>query len=82
MAITRPKQPQVASVDAFIGAAPDAARGVQKGRKRQISITVSPDTLVGIDALARELGMSRAAVFNLALVQLLKHGLSIEAGEK
>ena len=61
MAITnRPKpktepapQPADAAVDAFISGAPDAPkpRGVKKGNRQQISLTIAPTLLEKIDAL-------------------------------
>jgi len=75
MAITKPKQK--ATADDFI-AAPDSAlkaRGVKKGNKQQISLTIAPALLVKIDNLATELGQSRAAVINMAIYRAVEHGL-------
>ena len=71
MAITKPNQPPVADAE------PDAVREARKGKKRQITLTVHPETLEGVDAFARRIGMSRAAIFNLAAKQLLESGLTI-----
>jgi len=63
MAITKPvaKTP-----DAFIGAAPDAPRrGVIRGRKEQITLTISPELLARVDRMAKRMGQSRAALINL-----------------
>jgi len=76
MAITKPKQK--ATADDFIAAAPDSkpkARGVKKGNKQQISLTIAPALLVKIDNLATELGQSRAAVINMAIYRAVEHGL-------
>ena len=76
MAITKPKPK--ATVDDFIAAAPDSevkARGVKKGNKQQISLTIAPALLVKIDKLAAELGQSRAAVINMAIYRAVEHGL-------
>ncbi len=71
MAITKPVKPK--SVDAFISGAPDATRkGVMKGNKEQISLTLAPEMLVRVDALAQRMGQSRAAVINLAIFRLLE----------
>jgi hypothetical protein len=75
MAITKPP---IKTIDAFIAGAPDAvtkAKGVQKGNKLQISLTIDPELLNEIDQLAAELRQSRAAVINMAIYQAVKHGL-------
>lgn len=67
MAITRPKPK---TVDEFITSAPDAGRkGVRKGKKEQISLTISPELLARIDAICVKLGQSRAGMINLAIYQ-------------
>ncbi len=78
MAIVKPLQRK--SVDAFISGAPDAAsaverKGVVKGRKQQISLTIKPELLDRVDAVAGRMGQSRAAIINLALFQSLERGL-------
>ncbi len=76
MSITKAKPK--ATADDFIAAAPDAepkARGVKKGNKQQISLTIAPALLVKIDNLAAELGQSRAAVINMAIYRAVEHGL-------
>lgn len=85
MAITKPKvktqgsTPEDVAADAFISAAPDAevprVKGVRKGNRQQISLTISPDLLNRVDALAAELGQSRAAVINMAIYRAVEHGL-------
>jgi hypothetical protein len=89
MAITRPKPKNPpADADAFISAAPDAepaalaVKGVKKGNKVQISLTITPTLLSRVDAMAAELGQSRAAVINLAIHRAVEHGLTIEAQRK
>ena len=65
----------------FIAAAPDGdgeSQGVRKGNRRQISLTIMPDLLAKVDAIARRLGQSRAAVINMAVYRLVEHGLTIE----
>lgn len=90
MAITRPvpsasKAPATggdSAVDAFISGAPDAQekkpRGVIKGKRQQITLTIPPALLQKVDALAAELGQSRAAVINLAIHRAVEHGLSFD----
>lgn len=79
MAITRPatKPVQPQNQDLFINAAPDGAKikGVKKGNKQQISLTIQPALLEKIDALAAELGQSRAAVINLAIYRAVEKGI-------
>lgn len=88
MAITKkpPKKMETrtgsSAVDAFVSGAPDAAaapRRVQKGRKVQITLTISEPLLNRVDNMAGQLGQSRAAVINLAVVQMLESGLNIES---
>ena len=81
MTITK-KPPKIARTAAeFIAGAPDSEnvrRGVLKGKKRQITLTIMPELLEKVDALARKLGQSRAAVINMAVYRIVEHGLSIE----
>jgi hypothetical protein len=89
MAITKkPTNPAqyatAAAADAFIAAAPDAAaaspgapRRVRKGRKVQITLTITEPLLDRVDELASQIGQSRAAVINLAVMQMLQSGLRI-----
>jgi Ribbon-helix-helix protein, copG family len=59
------------NVDAFIGKAPDARRkGVVRGRKEQITLTIAPDLLAKVDAIASRMGQSRAALINRAIYEL------------
>ena len=81
MSITRKSQHVPRSAAQFIAAAPDGGsspRGVRKGNKRQISLTIMPDLLAKVDAIAGRLGQSRAAVINMAVYRLVEHGLTIE----
>jgi hypothetical protein len=79
MAITKPKPKPAPTADEFISGAPDAEaspkKGVKKGNKQQISLTIAPALLEKIDGLAEELGQSRAAVINLAIYRAVEHGL-------
>jgi hypothetical protein len=59
------------NADAFIGKAPDAARkGVIRGRRQQITLTITPDLLAKVDELASKMGQSRAALINRAIYEL------------
>lgn len=96
MAITRPaanrRKTEHAgndeAADAFISGAPDASsgvarpRGVMKGRRQQITLTIAPALLQKVDTLAAELGQSRAAVINLALYHLVERGLEVDGLNK
>jgi hypothetical protein len=85
MAITRPKIRNSPAVEKFIGSAPDAEnkiRGVRKGNKQQITLTIAPFLLDKVDELATELGQSRAAVINMAIYRAVEHGLIIDNPRK
>lgn len=65
------------SVDAFIGKAPDAVRkGVIRGRKEQITLTIAPDLLAKVDEMASKMGQSRAALINRAIYELAERVVS------
>ncbi len=91
MAITKKPSTSAAATaaaDAFISGAPDAAaiappapRRVRKGNKVQITLTIAESLLEQADELARQLGQSRAAVINLALMQMLQTGLRIDSAK-
>lgn len=64
--------------EAFIGRVPDRVgeervprKGVKKGNKEQISLTISPDMLARVDSAAAALGISRAAYVNQAVARAL-----------
>lgn len=62
---------ETGKVDAFIGNAPDGGRkGVVRGRKEQITLTIAPELLAKVDDLARRMGQSRAALINRAIYEL------------
>ena len=85
----KPKtQPPVSKNDAvenFINSAPDAkvpaSKGVVKGKKQQITITMDPELIQRIDEAAAENGHSRAAFINMSCINILDYGLQI-AGKK
>ena len=85
MTITKPKPKNTVTADEFISGAPDAKakqKGVKKGNKQQISLTIAPTLLIKIDNMAAELGQSRAAVINMAIYRAVEHGLIIDALRK
>ena len=59
--MTISKKPQRKTADAFIAGAPDSAveqtkpKGVVKGKKQQISLTIAPALLEKVDELAAEM---------------------------
>lgn len=80
MAIQRkPKSSQ--TVDAFVSGAPDGVvsgagreyeKGIKKGHKRQISLTIAPDLLRRVDETAKRSGQGRAAIINMAIFRALE----------
>ena len=80
--MTISKKPAKPTAEAFIGGAPDAPadgpRRVRKGKKVQITLTIAEPLLSRVDAQAQQLGQSRAALINLAIVQALESGLRID----
>ena len=88
MAITRPVQtiPQsIPEVDAFIAGAPDAVRvprPTMLGNKRQISLTIAPALLEKVDAMAAEMGQTRAGIINMAIYRMVEHGVTIDGLRK
>ena len=65
------------TAETFISAAPDARRprGVKKGNKLQITLTIAPTLLAKVDELSAQLCQSRAAVINLAILRAVECGL-------
>lgn len=88
MTITKPKPRDTvkitdheAATTSFIEGAPDAnkkMKGIKKGNKQQISLTMSPALLAKVDELAEKLGQSRASVINMAVYRAVEHGLTID----
>jgi len=73
------------STDTYIDGAPDGGlrlKGVKKGNKQQISLTMAPSLLAKVDELAKELGQSRAAIINMAVYRAVEHGLKIDGLRK
>jgi len=81
MAIQR-KPKTNSAADAFIQGAPDAKteavkaavyeKGIAKGNKRQITLTISPDLLRKVDEVAARTGQARAAIINMAIFNALE----------
>lgn len=88
MAITRPVQTipeSTPAVDAFIAGAPDAVRvprPTMLGNKRQISLTIAPALLEKVDAMAAEMGQTRAGIINMAIYRMVEHGVTIDGLRK
>ena len=88
MAITRPVQTIPESTpadDAFIAGAPDAVRvprPTMLGNKRQISLTIAPALLEKVDAMAAEMGQTRAGIINMAIYRMVEHGVTIDGLRK
>ena len=47
-------------------------KGIQKGHKRQISLTIAPELLQRVDELAKRTGQGRAGIINLAIYRALE----------
>lgn len=88
MAIQPRVKPGPQSADAFISGAPDASvgplkepvyeKGVKKGNKRQISLTIAPDLLRRVDEAAKRSGQGRAAIINLAIYRALEGDIFVK----
>lgn len=84
MSIQRKPKPisAVSAEDVFISGAPDAKadvvagavyeKGIAKGNKRQISLTISPELLRKVDEVANRTGQARAAIINMAIFNALE----------
>jgi len=69
--------PAAQAVDEFINRAPDASAANQavtpaRKNKVQIALTIHPDLLAAIDALAQKKGLSRAGAISLACAELVE----------
>lgn len=88
MAFTPPSKPPAKPVDAaaaFIAGAPDAGatppkarKGVRKGNKDQITHAFKPEVLQQLDEFAAKNGLKRAGAIDLAVLQLLRHGIQLQ----
>jgi hypothetical protein len=64
------------NVDTFISKAPDARKGVIRGRREQITLTIAPELLAKVDEIATRMGQSRAALINRAIYELTERVVS------
>ena len=80
MSIQRKPKAANANADKFIAGAPDASavppesynKGIRKGNKRQISLTIAPDLLRKVDEAAKKTGQGRASIINMAIYRALE----------
>lgn len=80
MAIQRKPRTADGSADKFIAGAPDAHaeatgsynKGIPKGNKRQISLTITPELLRKVDEVAKRTGQGRAGIINMAIFRALE----------
>ncbi len=94
MIVAKPKKTPVddKAAEAFIKGAPDAANApgdkpkakhVIKGKKVQITHTLPLELLERVDAMFGPAGLSsRASFINMAIVQMLQRGASIDGEAK
>jgi hypothetical protein len=79
MSIQRKPRATDANANKFIAGAPDARvptsepyeKGIRKGNKRQISLTIAPELLRRVDEVARRTGQGRASIINMAIYRAL-----------
>ena len=71
----------------FISGAPDSgarqqpravAKGVFRGSRRQITITLPPELLDKVDRLASSVGQTRTSFINTCLWRAVEYGISID----
>ncbi len=80
MSIQRKPKAADAKADKFIAGAPDGSavppesynKGIRKGNKRQISLTITPDLLRRVDEVAKRTGQGRASIINMAIYRALE----------
>lgn len=53
----------------------------RKPTKQQISLTINSDILSKLDDFADKSGQSRASLINMAILQLIKNGISLKYSE-
>ena len=89
MSISRNPKPVAESrkLNAFISKAPDggarrsgrpAAKGVFRGSRRQITVTLPPELLDKVDRLASGVGQTRTSFINTCLWRAVEYGISID----
>ncbi|MDB0516280.1 ribbon-helix-helix domain-containing protein [Ralstonia solanacearum] len=80
MSIQRKPKTAAKTADDFVSGAPDAGaaasadyeKGIKKGNKRQITLTIAPDLLRRVDEAAQRTGQGRAAIINMAIFRALE----------
>lgn len=80
MSIQRKPKATETKADKFIAGAPDASvvvaesynKGIRKGNKRQISLTIAPELLRKVDEAAKRTGQGRASIINMAIYRALE----------
>ncbi|HGM7842356.1 TPA: CopG family transcriptional regulator [Serratia marcescens] len=91
MAIVKPPRKispssEDSAAETFINSAPDGSttrrKGVVKGKRQQITLTIDPEILDRLDVKAAEDGVSRAALINIAIRQLLNRGATVGGGNQ
>jgi len=53
----------------------------KKSKKQQISLTIQPELLLKLDALANTTGQSRASLINIAVYNIVENGLAINKSQ-
>ena len=53
----------------------------RKSKKQQISLTIQPELLLKLDALANTTGQSRASLINIAVYNIVENGLAINKSQ-
>lgn len=80
MSIQRKPKVAGAKAEVLISNTPNAVvtaresydKGIRKGNKRQISLTIAPELLRKVDELAMRTGQARAAVITMAIYRALE----------
>lgn len=77
MTLNRKPSAAKTGADAYVGGAPDSSvdvyeKGIAKGNKRQISLTIAPALLRQVDELAQKTGQTRAGLINLAIYRAIE----------
>jgi hypothetical protein len=71
--MARITKPPAVAQERFLAGAPDhKRRGVMRGRKEQITITVDPALLAEIDRAAQEMGLTRTAWLTVVAKRALR----------
>lgn len=83
---TLEEKQQDKKVEEWIKSAPDGRgngeppkrKGVRKGNKDQITHAFKPEVLQQLDEFAARNGLKRAGAIDLAVLQLLRHGIQLQ----